>query len=421
MPSPRRVRPLPVLCLAGLFGASLPAAAGVAVESSEAPAEWSVELDTPYVVDGILLPAASVVRFASTPRHRERVGPERPGVVKVTPSEPLVLWGMTAAAGEELYLGPFVSLTLAAEATVDGLALEAGSVVEFERRADVPVADVRGVKVVRGGTLARAATVRGVLLPGGTAVEFLPDGGLWRARLLDDDEVNGLPVSADEEMTFHPNGRPASWQPSRDVAVDGRRCSGGGEVRQFPSGRLERCTLVDEVMVGGVVVSDEEPTTFFESGALAEATLGATLLRDDHVLVEGARVAFHPNGRLRRVRSPERPDAASPELEAAPQRIRGIPLVPLPDRTDDGAYFRPDGTLERVLTGADFEFDGVPVAGARGPVEFRVSGRLKSARLSRDALVQGRPRQRGEFVRLGRGEGGHGKTPADSLRPAENR
>jgi hypothetical protein len=304
---------------------------------------------------------------------------------------------------------------------VDGLALEAGSVVEFERRADVATGDPRGVKVVRGGTLARAAAVHGVLLPGGAAVEFLPDGTLWRARLLDDDEVAGLPVSADEEVTFHPNGRPSTWQPSRDVAVDGRRCSEGSEVRQFASGRLERCTLVDEGMVGGAVVSSEEPTTFFDSGSLSEATLGATLLRDDHVLSEGARVSFHPNGRLRRVRSPERPDAASPELEASPQRIRGIPLVPVAGQLDDGAFFRPDGTLERVVTGADFVFDGVPVAGARGPVEFRVSGRLKAARLSRDAIVEGRMHLRGELVRLGREAGSRGAPAADSLRPAANR
>jgi hypothetical protein len=407
---------LAAACLA-LPCSALPAAAS----RPSALSEWAVELELPAVVDGVRFPAGSRLHYAAPADGGGSVGPVRPRLVKVVPSESLVLWGLTAAAGEELFLGPFVSLTLGEGVTLDGLPLEGGSVVEFERRPESPPWDARGVKVVRGATLARAATVQGVPLPGGAALEFLPDGALWRARLLDDDEVGGLPVSADEEVTFHPGGGLASWQPSAAVVVDGRRCHAGSEVRQYATGRLERCTLVDEVMVGGVVVSDEAPTGFFESGALAEATLGATLLRDDHVLKEGARVSFQPSGRLRRVRSPEPPDAASPEVAPSPQQVRGIPLVPMAGRTDEGAWFRPDGTLERIVTGADFEFDGLPVAGTRGPVEFWVSGRLRSARLSRETFVRGRLRAPGDLVRFERDAAGSPSASADSLHPGANR
>ncbi|MFM2153148.1 MAG: hypothetical protein RL199_1583 [Pseudomonadota bacterium] len=421
MPPPDRVL---AFVLAALASAGLPRAAGARSRGSTspdpAPVEWAVELDAPAMVEGVRFPAGSTLHFAAV-RGVESAGPVRPRLVRAVPSQSLSLWGLSAAAGEELYLGPFVSLTLERDVTLDGLPLEAGSVVEFERRADASAADVRGVKVVRGATLARAATVQGVALPGGAALEFLPDGALWRLRLLDDDELAGMPVSADEEVSFHPGGRLASWQPSADVVVDGHGCSAGAEVRLFATGRLEHCTPAEETMVGGVVVSAGEPTAFFESGTLAEATLGATLLRDDHVLVEGTRVSFHPNGRLRRVRSPELPAAESPEVALSPQQVRGIRLVPVSGRSDDGAWFRADGTLERVVTGADFEFDGFPVSGALGPVEFWASGRLKSARLSREAVVHGRLRQRGDRVRLERDAGRSTSPRTDSLHPAANR
>ena len=390
---------------------------GAVAVAAPAPAEWSTRLEGPVLVEGVVLPVGTALRFAAD-ASAGREGPEPPRLVRAVPPVEVEVAGLPAAAGEELYLGPFVSLTLAREASVQGLPLETGSVVEFERRPGASGSDE--VKVVRGGTLARATLVRGIQLPGGAALEFLPDGTLWRARLVDDEEVAGLPVSADEEVSFHPGGRIASVVLFEDREVDGRHCASAEPLMLFPSGRLERCTLVEETMLQGVTVSDAAPSAFFESGGLAEATLGATLLRDVHVLAEGTRVAFHPGGRLRRVRSALPPDAASPELAPEPQLVRGIPLTPFPARDDDGAWFRPDGTLDRVVTRAIFVFDGVPVDGAAGPVEFWPSGRLKSARVSRECVVRGRTYTVGARVRLSREPPAEGGV-ADSLRAAGNR
>jgi len=52
-----------------------------------------------------------------------------------------------------------------------------------------------------------------------------------------------------------------------------------------------------------------------------------------------------------------------------------------------------------VVTGAAFEYDGLPLAGGTEPVLFAPSGRLRSGRLAREVVVAGRTYPRGTNVR----------------------
>lgn len=365
---------------------------------------FTVTLDQESTVEGVRLPKGSVLHFdegapnppLKTPEGRPApfYGPPTPSLDHVVPSRELAAWGLPIAANEDLFLGTFVSLVLARDASFEGVPLEAGTIVEFERRRgageDQPVA----IKVMRGYTLGGAATVRGTAFPGSTALEFLPDGTLWRARLFDDEELADLPVSSSADAEFHPNGKIASFRLSRDHELDGHLCLDETEVKLHPTGVLASCFIAPGQSVQGFVADPQKPTAFDESGHVLSLGLGADALVDGLTLPEGALLDFHPNGRIKRIRIGTSPAGAL--------KVRGIVLQAIPGREDVGAYFRPGGSLETIITGSDFEYDGVP--GLAGTVEFWISGRLKSARLSRELKLGGRtypPRTQIRFKRDG--------------------
>lgn len=396
----------------GGTAALVPPAAPVPGPSRPRP-EWTVTLEQDDVVEGVRLPSGTVLHFeegdAPAPlrgpdgKPAPFYGPPDPVLKRAVPSVELFAWGLPVAAGEDLFLGSFVSLVLAAEATVEGLPLEAGTIVEFERRRgpgeDLPQA----IKVLRGCTLSRAATVQGVQLPGSTAVEFLPDGLLWRARLFDDDDIGGLPVDSSADAEFHPNGHLASFRLSRDTDVDGHSCLGGDDVRLHASGRLAGCSLAAGQSVQGLQPDTDHPTSFFETGLLEAVVLVAPASVDGLTLQAGAMLQFHPNARIRRVQSGYAVDPAHKrEKRLITQVVRGIPLEANLGKEDNGAFFRADGSLEKVVTRVDFEYEGIPVAGGFDPIEFWVSGRIKSARLARDFTFKGHTYARGTQIRLRR-------------------
>jgi len=255
------------------------------------------------VVEGVRLPAGTVLHWSDAPSARpERgEGARPPQLRKAVPPAALTAWGLPIAAGEELVLGSFVSLVLARDAVVEGLPVEGGTVVEFERRRGPGDDQPAAIKVLRGCTLRRATTVQGVAFPGGTAVDFSPEGQLLRARLLDDDELLGLPVSSAADVEFHPGGRLASLRLTEPAVVGGWRCLPEAEVRVHPTGQLASCVFADGQEVSGMEPGSELPVSFHEGGGVAGLQLAEPTWRDGLMLWRGAVLRFHPNGRLRRV------------------------------------------------------------------------------------------------------------------------
>ena len=381
----RALRSIPLLVMSALVASS---ASGVASASTTV-------LAADEVVEGVRLPAGTVLHWSDMPSARQDRGEgARPLLRKAVPPMAISAWGLPIAAGEELVLGSFVSLVLARDAVVEGLPVEGGTVVEFERRRGPGDDQPAAIKVLRGCTLRRATTVQGVAFPGGTAVDFSPEGQLLRARLLDDDELLGLPVSSAADVEFHPGGRLASLRLTEPAAVGGWTCLPDAEVRVHPTGQLASCLFAEGQEVSGMQPAADLPVAFHEGGGVAGLQLAESTWRDGLMLWRGAVLRFHPNGRLRRVEAG--PFDATRE---GPPTIRGIPLVESGNKAGDGAWFRPDGSLERVVTGAAFEYDGLPLAGGTEPVLFAPSGRLRSGRLAREVVVAGRPYPRGTNVR----------------------
>ena len=94
-----------------------------------------------------------------------------------------------------------------------------------------------------------------------------------------------------------------------------------------------------------------------------------------------------------------RVEVGAADTAAGPPRLRAIPLVETRGRFGDGAWFRPDGSLEKLVTAVSFDYEGIPVAGGPEPVEFTAAGRLRSGRLARDVVLQGRSWSRGTSLR----------------------
>jgi hypothetical protein len=406
MPSPRARVALALLAAALASGPSRAAPATSLAPSPPAPEPetFVVTLDREGVVEGIKLPAGSQLVFEAGAqpaplkgpdgRPAPFYGPAAPVLHHVVPSRELTAWGLPISAEEQLFLGSFVSLVVARESSLEGFPLEEGTIVEFERRRGAGEDQPAAIKVLRGFTLGRAATVRGVQFPGSTALEFLADGTLWRARLFDDEELLDFPVSASADAEFHPSGKLAAFRLSRDFQVDGYVCLAEADVRLHPSGALASCYVAEGQSVQGFVADRTRPATFDADGRVRNLTLGSPALVDGLQLPAGVVIDFHPNGRIKRLR----PGASG---EGA-LLVRGIPVVPLPGRDDAGASFRPAGSLEAVVTGADFVHDGVPCLA--GTTEFWLSGRIKSARLSREWQVGSRtypPRAQVRFKRDG--------------------
>ena len=398
MPKPPKRIVFPALILSSLMARGQ--------DASPSGPEWSRTLVRDERVEGIAIPAGSrLVYRAGVPIPQARApdartngpsGAPAPTLVRIVPSRELVSWGLPIAAGEDLYPGTFVSLVLAREATARQLPLEAGSIVEFERRRGQGDDSPDAIKVLRGCTLARAANVEGVLLPGRTAIEFSPEGELWRARLFDDDEVQGLPLSSDADIEFDESGRMARFRLSAPFELDDHRCE-AGDVRRYPSGRLQSCSLGPATLVHGMQADASRPVTFHESGALESLLLAKPVVLEGEEFVAGSLLRLSPIGRLKRVPAPRSVDGA-----AAVQMVKGIPLVALSGRTEDGAFFRSDGSLEKVVTAVDFEFDGIPVDGGPEPIDFWPSGRLRSARLAREHLARGHKFPAGTRLRFKR-------------------
>ena len=423
MPTPLRL--VPLVLLAALLAPARPArartsdAAQSVPPSAPVPAdapkpEWTVTLEDDTPVEGVELPEGTVLHYQPgdwPPPQRGPdghlvafFGPPAPVLVRAVPSADIEAWGLPIAAGEDLFLGSFVSLVLDGEGTVQGLPLEAGTIVEFERTRGPDDDQASAIKVLRGCTLSRAATVQGVQIPGNAALEFRPRGKLWLVRLYDDDDLAGFPVSSSADAEFHRNGRLSRFRLSRDFLIGGHTCEQDEDVDLYPSGHLEGCELAPGELAQGLAPDDDRPTRFFDSGLVQSIALTQAATVDGMALQPGAILDFHPNGRVRRLRSgfaqdPERPR----EKRFVTQVVRGIPLEPnLGDTDHDGAYFRRDGSLEKVVTRDDFEYEGIPVAGGPDPVEFWVSGRIKSARLARDFAFRGRTYRRGMPIRLRR-------------------
>jgi hypothetical protein len=370
---------------------------GSVVASAQDPeateGEWSRTLGRDERVEGVTLPVGSRLVFRPGPslpalrlpdgRNQSLHGPPAPVLARVVPSRELIAWGLPVASGEDFYPGTFVSLVLAHDATARQLPVEAGSIVEFERRRGAGEDAPEAIKVLRSCTLAKAANVEGVVLPGRTAIEFSPEGDLWRARLFDDDEVEGLPLSSDADIEFEEGGKMVRFRLSEPFDFDGHHCE-PGDVRRFPSGRLQSCTLSSTELVHGMQADPSRPVTFHDSGAPESLVLAKSVFLEGEELVSGTFVRLSAAGRVRRLQAPRSTDGAAPV-----QVVRGIPLVPLPGRVEDGAFFRSDGSLEKVVTAVDFEFDGIPIHGGPEPVDFWPSGRLRSARLSRDLPARG--------------------------------
>jgi hypothetical protein len=392
-----------IALMAAVF-VSTPVLGAPAPSAASEPASFAVTLDRESLVEGIKLPVGSQLVFDEGPQPAPLKGPEgrpapfygppTPVLHHVVPSREITAWGLPIAAEEQLFLGSFVSLVVARESFLEGFPLEEGTIVEFERRRGAGEDQPAAIKVLRGFTLGRAATVRGVQFPGSTALEFLADGTLWRARLFDDEDILDYPVSSSADAEFHSNGRLAAFRLSRDFQVDGYVCLADTDVRLHPTGALAACYVAEGQSVQGFVADRARATTFDTEGHVRTLTLGAPALVDGLQLPAGALLDFHANGRIKRIR----PGSGS----ESPLLVRGIPIVPIPGRDDASATFRPGGSLEAVVTGADFVHDGVPCLA--GTVEFWLSGRIKSARLSREWKAGSRtypPRAQVRFKRDG--------------------
>lgn len=308
---------------------------------------------------------------------------------------------------------------------INGIALPAGSFVEFDAQGRLAFINERGGTVgdgkgtirvhgltflssagigfypngrVKSGTLAQTFTAPGLRV-GPASVTFDPDGHIASARDGGDNpvQVRGVAYSGLYPVEFYSSGRVKSGEAMQDFVAGGLRARRGRS--EFnPDGSLKRGDVAQPFVACGLHM-DAGPTEFYPNGCIKSGYLAQPIVRQGLHLLGGYAVAFYPDGSVASGRlaqatvihgvrvEPDTPMDLYPggrvqsRYALQPFVAHDVPLAA------GVVKLFPDGSIARGGVAHAATVHGLHLA--PGAIEFYPDGRIKTANAVSGSVYQG--------------------------------
>ncbi len=287
----------------------------------------SWKLEAARVIDGVELPAGSLVSFFGTADHVGSLHSATLGADAVVCEMPFARGTYLDFEHDDDGAIEVVGAVPRANQRVDGVALQ-GDWYQLRCRSIIDVAAGPARWSLISGTLAEPYRQGSLVFPVGTDMHWNGDGVVSLASFDSAATIGRFHMAPSSTVMFYPNGavhelrwRPI-WDPAREtdghalgawtyasLTVGAVTCP-QDRIELYPSGAIERCSWVEgERLVapdGQPVIGARnvrgiwlvEEVTFYESGQVHTGYLAWGQVIDGHALAAGAFVVMTPDGRL---------------------------------------------------------------------------------------------------------------------------